>query len=121
MMRTKLETGRDARMACRMGALLGTTAAAHLGFCQLNPKPCPLIGVSELGNPRITALGHDLDVRTDLPCYRVWEHCALVDEPNDITSWWREDLVAFVIGCSYSFEQALLEEGLPLRHVTDNL
>jgi uncharacterized protein YcsI (UPF0317 family) len=140
MMRTKLETGHDARLACRSGQLTGTTAdVAHgyvqgnlailpqdlsadfLRFCQLNPKPCPVIGVSELGNPRITTLGHDLDVRTDLPRYRVWEHGVLVDEPSDITSWWREDLVAFVIGCSYSFEQALIEEGLPLRHVTDNL
>ena len=87
-MQTKLETGHDARLACRSGQLTGTTAdVAHgyvqgnlailpqdlsadfLRFCQLNPKPCPLIGVSELGNPRITALGHDLDVRTDLPCW----------------------------------------------------
>jgi len=138
--RVRLETGHDARLACRTGRLTGSTAgvahgyvqgnlailpqdlsAAFLRFCQLNPKPCPLIGVSEPGNPRLAALGHDLDVRTDLPCYRVWGHGALVDEPNDITTWWREDLVTFVIGCSYSFEQALIEEGLPLRHVTDNL
>lgn len=138
--RSGLETGRGARLACRLGQLTGTTAgvapgyvqgnlailpqelsADFLRFCQLNPKPCPLIGVSEPGNPRIAALGQDLDVRTDLPCYRVWEHGALVAEPNDIAAWWRDDLVTFVIGCSYSFEPALIEEGLPLRHVTDNL
>jgi len=131
-----LATGLAARLACRRGSLRGTTAgvapgyvqgnlavlpqdlaADFLRFCQANPKPCPLIGVSDVGNPRVPALGLDLDLRTDLPGYRVWKDGELVEETPDVSKYWREDLVAFVIGCSYSFEEALLEDGIPLRHV----
>ena len=64
------------------------------------------------------ALAEDLDIRTDLPRYRVWRDGALVDEPDDLMKWWRDDLVTFAIGCSFSFEQALLEDGIELRHMT---
>ncbi|MBN8938074.1 MAG: putative hydro-lyase [Rhizobiales bacterium] len=96
-------------------------AADFLRFCTLNPKPCPVIGMSEPGNPAIPALGADLDIRTDLPRYRVWRRGELIDEPTDIRSIWRDDLVAFVLGCSFSFEEALLDDGLPLRHISCNL
>jgi len=86
-------------------------------YCQRNPKPCPLLAVSEPGDPRLPSLGADIDIRTDLPRYRVWRQGELVDEPTDIAALWRDDLVSFVIGCSFSFEQALLEAGIPLRHV----
>ena len=92
-------------------------ASAFHRFCQLNPKPCPIIGMSDVGDPRIPALGLDLDIRTDVPRYRVWRDGEVVEEPTDIMSHWRDDLVTFVLGCSYSFEQALTEEGIPLRHV----
>jgi uncharacterized protein YcsI (UPF0317 family) len=92
-------------------------AGAFHRFCQLNPKPCPIIGMSEVGDPRIPALGVDLDIRTDLPRYRVWRDGEIVEEPTDIMANWRDDLVAFVLGCSFSFEEALLEEGLPIRHI----
>jgi uncharacterized protein YcsI (UPF0317 family) len=92
-------------------------AGDFLRFCQRNPKPCPLIGVSEVGEPRVPALGTDLDIRTDLPRYLVWEHGEIADERTEILDWWRDDLVAFVLGCSMSFEEALMLEGLPLRHV----
>ena len=92
-------------------------AADFLRFCHLNPKPCPVIGISEPGSARIPALGDDLDILTDLPRYRVWKNGELVEEPTDIRHVWRDDLVAFVIGCSFSFEQALLEDGIPLRHI----
>lgn len=92
-------------------------AADFHRFCQRNPKPCPIIGMSEVGDPRIPALGLDLDVRTDLPRYRVWRDGELVDEPRDLLAAWRDDLVAFVLGCSFSFEQALVEAGIALRHV----
>jgi uncharacterized protein YcsI (UPF0317 family) len=95
-----------------------TLAQDFLQFCQLNSKPCPLIGVSLPGDPRIPILADDLDIRTDLPRYRVWEKGALVDEPTDIRKWWRDDLVSFAIGCSFSFEQALIEAGIELRHMT---
>ncbi len=127
---------RDVRLACRSGAMDGPTsgfaqgfvqgnlailpaeyAGDFLRFCQQNQKPCPIIGISEVGTPHIPALGHDLDIRTDVPRYRVWKNGELVDEPQDILSWWRKDLVAFVIGCSHSFEEALIEDGLTIRHI----
>jgi uncharacterized protein YcsI (UPF0317 family) len=86
-------------------------------FCQRNPKPCPLLAVGETGDFRLPSLGADLDLRTDLPKYRVWERGELVSEPQDITSVWRDDLVSFAIGCSFSFEHALIENGISLRHV----
>src|SRR5437763_11894657 len=131
-----LATGLAARLACRRGSLRGTTAgvapgyvqgnlavlpqdlaADFLRFCQANPKPCPLIGVSDVGNPRVPALGLDLDIRSDLPGYRVWKDGELVEETHDVSKCWREDLVAFDIGCSYSFEEALVADDIPLRHV----
>jgi uncharacterized protein YcsI (UPF0317 family) len=124
-----------ARLACRSG-MASTTAGVASGFvqgnlailpetyasafhrfCQLNPKPCPIIGISDVGDPRIPALGSDLDIRTDLPRYRVWRDGEVVDEPTDVKAHWRDDLVAFVLGCSFSFEEALLAEGLPIKHI----
>src|SRR2546426_8216910 len=96
-------------------------AAAFHRFCQLNPKPCPIIGMSDVGDPRIPALGLDLDIRTDVPRYRVWRDGEVADEPTDIMAHWRDDLVAFVLGCSYSFEEALMADGLPIRHVERKL
>jgi len=95
-------------------------AEDFLRFCQLNPKPCPLVGVSAPGDWRVPALGEDLDIRTDLPRYRVWRNGALADEPKDLMRWWRDDLVTFAIGCSFSFEQALIDDGIELRHFTCN-
>ena len=90
-----------------------------LRFCQRNPKSCPLLAVSEPGDPALPTLGEDIDIRSDLPGYRVWRDGVLVEEANDVRSLWRDDLVSFVIGCSFSFEQALLEAGVPLRHVVE--
>jgi uncharacterized protein YcsI (UPF0317 family) len=92
-----------------------------LTFCQRNPKPCPLIGVAEQGSWTIPGLGTDLDLRTDLPRYRVWREGVLVDEPTDIKDYWRADLTAFVIGCSFSFEEAMISAGLSLRYVSCGL
>lgn len=92
-------------------------ASDFLRYCQRNPKPCPLLAVSEPGQAKLPTLGGDIDICTDLPRYRVWRDGAVVDEPTDISALWRDDLVTFVLGCSFSFEQALLEAGLPLRHI----
>ena len=132
-----LSTGRAARLAIRRNQHTGSTAgfapgfvqanlailpqalaSDFLRFCQRNPKPCPMIGVSAPGDPAIPALGDDLDIRTDLPRYRVWRDGTVIDEPTDIRKWWRDDLVSFALGCSLSFEQALLDEGIELRHMT---
>jgi uncharacterized protein YcsI (UPF0317 family) len=132
-----LVTGHAARLAIRRNAHSGPTSGLAPGyvqanlailpsalaqdfmqFCQRNPKPCPLVGVGAPGDPRIPELAEDLDIRTDLPRYRVWRDGALVDEPADVVKYWRDDLVAFAIGCSFSFEQALVEGGIELRHMT---
>jgi uncharacterized protein YcsI (UPF0317 family) len=91
-------------------------ASDFLRFCQANPKPCPLLAVSEPGDPMLPALGADIDVRSDVPRYRVFRHGEMVEEPTDIGHLWRDDLVSFILGCSFSFEWALLEDGLPLKH-----
>src|SRR5262249_10466009 len=101
-----------------LAILPNALAADFLQFCRLNPKPCPLIGTSAPGDPCVPELGTDLDIRTDLPRYRVWRKGELVAEPEDIREFWREDLVSFVIGCSFSFEEALMAEGIELRHIT---
>jgi uncharacterized protein YcsI (UPF0317 family) len=92
-------------------------AADFMLFCQRNPKPCPLLAASEPGNYRLPALGKDLDLRTDVPGYRVFRDGKQVQDVPHIRELWREDLVAFVLGCSFSFEEALIEAGLPLRYV----
>ena len=91
-------------------------ASDFLRFCQANPKPCPLLAVSEPGDAALPTLGADLDIRSDVPRYRVFRRGELVEEPTDIGHLWRGDLVSFVLGCSFSFEWALLEDGLRLRH-----
>ena len=126
----------DARAAIRSGDWTGHTsglADGHvqgnvvilpalladdfLRYCQRNPKPCPLLAVSEPGQARLPSLGAGIDVRTDLPRYRVWRDGVVAEEPTDISHLWRADLVTFVIGCSFSFEEALLQAGIPLRHI----
>jgi uncharacterized protein YcsI (UPF0317 family) len=86
-------------------------------FCQRNPKPCPLVGVSDTGDPRIPTLGADLDIRTDLPSYNVYRNGTLDRAVPDITDLWQDDMVAFVLGCSHSFEDALMHAGIPMRHI----
>lgn len=88
-------------------------------FCQRNPKPCPLLAVGRPGDPSLPGLGEGIDIRSDMPRYRVWREGELVGEPTDIADVWREDLVTFVIGCSFSFEQALMDAGMRLRHVDE--
>ena len=91
-----------------------------LRFARANPRPCPVLAVSEPGATGFPTLGANLDIRTDLPRYRVWHHGALVSEPIDLLDVWREDLVSFAIGCSFSFEEALTEAGIEVRHITCN-
>ncbi|ONI68323.1 hypothetical protein BWI15_35525 [Kribbella sp. ALI-6-A] len=85
-------------------------------FGQRNPQPVPLLDVTDAGSFR-TTLAPDADLRTDLPQYRVWRDGELVDEPSEITGLWRDDLVSFLIGCSFSFETALLDAGVPVRNI----
>ena len=106
--------GRDRQPRVNLAILPEKLAAAFHRFCQLNPKPCPIIGISEVGNPGIPSLGIDLDMRTDLPRYRrVWRDGKLIEEPTDILAHWRDDLVAFVIGCSFSLAMPRWPVGSP--------
>lgn len=92
-----------------------------LQFCQFNPKPCPLIGMSEqTGNFYLPALGNDIDIRTDVPGYRLFVNGVLEQETTDIKTLWRDDLVTFVLGCSFSFEEALIADGIEIRNISEN-
>lgn len=131
-----LVTGQQVRQACRESAWTGPTAGLAAGyvqanlvilpsdwafdfllFCQRNPRPCPLICVTEPGswNPRSVATNADL--RTDLPRYRIWRDGQLVEETSSISELWRDDLVSFLIGCSFTFEAALVAANVPVRHL----
>jgi uncharacterized protein YcsI (UPF0317 family) len=129
-------TGAEIRRRARSGDLTGPTAGLALGFvqanlvivpkvlafdfllfCQRNPKPCPLLDVTESGEPEPRFVAPGADIRTDLPCYRVYKNGELTDEPTDLTRYWSGDLVSFLIGCSFTFESALLQAGLPVRHI----
>ncbi|MCJ0974069.1 putative hydro-lyase [Pseudomonas sp. PS1] len=128
----------ELRQRIRQGELSGPTAGLANGyaqanlmivrrdlaydfllFCQRNPKPCPLLDVTDVGSfdPRRAAPG--ADIRTDFPRYRVYRNGELEQEVPDITAFWEDDMVAFLIGCSFSFEGALLANGVPVRHIED--
>jgi uncharacterized protein YcsI (UPF0317 family) len=92
-------------------------AEDFLAFCNANPKPCPLLAVSAPGDPRLPELGDDLDIRTDVPAYRIFRNGRQEGDVTDLRDLWRDDLVTFVLGCSFSFEEALMEAGLRLRYV----
>jgi uncharacterized protein YcsI (UPF0317 family) len=89
-------------------------------FCLRNPKPCPVLDVTEPGSPVPRLAAPNADLRTDIPKYRVWEKGELKAEVTDISSYWRDDLVAFLLGCSFTFEAALLGAGIPVRHIEEN-
>lgn len=89
-------------------------------FCQRNPKPCPVLDVTDAGNPEPKIAAPGADLRTEIPKYRIYKKGAFVDEVTDIVSYWREDLVAFLLGCSFSFESSMLRADVPVRHIEEN-
>jgi len=126
----------EARLLFRTGQYAGYTSSFSQGYvqgnlcilpqeyaldfatyCHRNPKACPLIAIGGVGDPYLPMLGEDLDIRTDVPRYTVFRDGEVVEEPTDIKHLWRDDLVAFVWGCSFSFEHALMESGVSLRDV----
>ena len=103
---------------CNLVILPESLSGDFLRFCQRNPKPCPLLAVSEPGDPALPTLGRDIDIRYDVPLYRVWRNGVLSEEVTDVDALWRPDLVSFLLGCSFSFEHALIDAGIELRHVS---
>lgn len=125
----------DVRLAIRRGEWSGSTAGAAPGFaqanlivverdwadefrrfCLVNAGPCPLLDVTEPGSPHPPRVAPDADLRTDLPGYRIHEG-GTMRQVTDLRSVWREDHVAFLLGCSFSFEHALVAAGIPMRHI----
>ncbi|MBR0900147.1 putative hydro-lyase [Bradyrhizobium tropiciagri] len=92
-------------------------AEDFLLYCQRNPQPCPLLARSDVGDPYLPSLGTDIDIRTDVPRYHVFRDGEFVEEVADISHLWRDDLVSFALGCSFSFEYALADAGVPLRYL----
>jgi uncharacterized protein YcsI (UPF0317 family) len=105
---------------CNIVVLPVAWAADFLGFCQRNPKPCPLVGSSAPGDPGLPALG-DIDIRTDVPRYRVYRDGELREEVTEIGNLWSDDLVTFALGCSFSFEEALMADGLEVRNIAEEV
>jgi uncharacterized protein YcsI (UPF0317 family) len=95
-------------------------ALDFMRYCQRNPKPCPLSGVSDTGNPRMFTLGRDIDIRTDVPAYNIYRNGKLDASVEDITAIWQDDLVAFALGCSFTFEHALIKAGIRLWHIDND-
>jgi uncharacterized protein YcsI (UPF0317 family) len=86
-------------------------------FCQRNPQPCPVLEVLDTGDPEPREFAPGADIRTDIPRYRVYRQGVLADEVDDITAYWRDDLVSFLLGCSFTFEHPLLDAGIGIRHI----
>ncbi|MBI2204958.1 MAG: putative hydro-lyase [Candidatus Rokubacteria bacterium] len=127
---------RDIRRDIRSGKITGVTAGRGQGyvqanlavlprdlaydfllFCQRNPKPCPLVEVTDAGSPEPVGVAPGADLRTDIPSYRIYKDGVLADEVTDATPYWRDDLVAFLLGCSFTFEWAMLDAGVRLWHI----
>lgn len=89
-------------------------------FTQRNPRACPLLEVSDIGSKNLKKMGSDINIATDLPKYRVYEKGVLTGEYTDISQFWEEDFVSFIIGCSFSFEAELLRAGVCIRHIEEN-
>lgn len=89
-------------------------------FCQRNPKPCPVLDVTEPGIPIPTIVAKDADLRTDIPKYRIYKNGEMVDEVTDISEYWEDDMVCFLLGCSFTFEYPLIKNEIPVRHIEEN-
>ena len=104
-------------LQANMAILPGELAADFLQVCLANPRPMPLVDMTEPGSPVPTRVAPEADLRTDLPRYRVYRLGLFDSEVTDIRELWRDDLVAFLLGCSFTAEAKLLEAGVRLRHM----
>jgi uncharacterized protein YcsI (UPF0317 family) len=107
-------------LQANLAILEGRLAEDFLAFCEANPQPCPLVGISDRrGDPRMSMLG-DIDIRTDVPSYNVYRHGVLERAVHDISDLWTDGMVAFALGCSFTFERALAEAGIRMKHIEAN-
>jgi len=135
-MNSAYPSGRAVRKAARSGNLVSQTSGLAPGFtqanlmilpadwaeefrlfCTRNPRPCPILEIVEQGSVEPRKFAPSSDLRTDLPRYRIWRDGLLADEPTSIESYWQDDFVSFLIGCSFTFESALIAAGLSVRHI----
>ncbi len=105
------------KLQCNLAILPERYALDFLRFCQRNPKPCPIVGVSDSGDPSLPTLGHHIDIRTDVSRYRVFRNGVLSEEVTDISDSWSDDMITVALGCSFTFENALLRHNIPVRHI----
>jgi len=128
-LRAEIRAGRYAGHTAGLGVghlqanvviLAAEAALDFMRFCQRNPKPCPLVGVSDTGDPMMHTLGRDIDIRSDVPAYNIYRHGRLDGTAHDIRDLWTDDMVAFALGCSFTFEHALMQAGIPLWHVEND-
>jgi len=138
IMSMSLATGEEVRREIRLGNWRRGTAGVACGytqanvvilpvkyaldffiFCQRNPKPCPILDVCQPGKftPILTA--PSADIRTDIPKYRVHRRGVMVEEVDDIVGLWSDDMVSFLLGCSLTFDKALSDAGIPMRHIEE--
>jgi uncharacterized protein YcsI (UPF0317 family) len=125
LIRKKVITGPTAGMSkgytqANLAILKKEHAFDFLLFCQRNPKPCPILDVTEPGSFTPSVIAKDADIRKDIPKYRIYQDGVYTEEVTDITEYWEDDMVAFLIGCSFTFETPLLESGIPVRHIEEN-
>lgn len=105
------------KLQCNLAILPAAYALDFLRFCQRNPKPCPVVGLGDTGDPTLPTLGRDIDIRTDVPRYRVFRDGEFAEEVTDISDHWADDLVTVALGCSFTFEDALIRADIPVRHI----
>jgi uncharacterized protein YcsI (UPF0317 family) len=105
------------KLQCNLAILPASHALDFLRFCLRNPKPCPIVAVGETGDPMLSTLGRDIDVRFDTPRYRLYCDGRFEAEVTDIAEHWRDDMVTVALGCSFTFERALMAARIPMRHI----
>ncbi|MEM9431247.1 MAG: putative hydro-lyase [Pseudomonadota bacterium] len=108
------------RLQTNVAIMREPSALDFMRFCLRNPKPCPLVGVSDTGRPEMRTLGRDIDIRTDVPAYNIYRHGRLEGSTTEIGDLWESDFVAFALGCSFTFEAALIAAGIHLWHIDAN-
>lgn len=132
------ESPSKVRQLIRDGIITGPTAGMCAGYAQANlvilpkdiaydfllltqrnPRPCPILEVSDVGSRQLHEMAADADIAKDFPRYRIYEKGVFTKEVTDVSEYWRDDLVSFLIGCSFSFEADLLESGIPVRHIQE--